>query len=39
MNLWVVSIPVYDFFATSINRLINKQNPMQSDLMHIHHYY
>lgn len=37
MNLWVVAIPVYDFFATSINRLLNKQNPMQSDLMHIHH--
>jgi len=37
MSLWVVSIPVYDFFATSIHRLINKKNPMQSDMLHIHH--
>ena len=37
MNLWIVAIPIFDFFSTSIRRIFIKKNPMHSDLMHIHH--
>ena len=36
--LWFVAVPVYDFFAVVVRRLVLKRKVMSADRSHIHHY-
>jgi UDP-GlcNAc:undecaprenyl-phosphate/decaprenyl-phosphate GlcNAc-1-phosphate transferase len=35
--LWIFSIPLMDFFATILRRLLKKQSPFKPDRGHLHH--
>ena len=34
---WFVAVPIYDFFAVILIRILNKKNPMVGDNQHFHH--
>ncbi len=35
--IWCVTLPIFDFFAVTIKRLLNKKNPFSPDRTHVHH--
>ncbi|MDB4857973.1 undecaprenyl/decaprenyl-phosphate alpha-N-acetylglucosaminyl 1-phosphate transferase [Alphaproteobacteria bacterium] len=37
--LWFVAVPIYDFCAVVLSRLVLKRNIMSADRSHLHHYF
>ncbi len=34
---WFIAVPIFDFFAVILIRILNKKNPMVGDNQHLHH--
>ena len=35
--LWIIALPLFDFFSAVIRRLLSKKTPLRSDRGHLHH--
>ncbi len=36
--LWITAVPLFDFFAVTISRILQRRSPMKGDRQHLHHY-